>query len=68
MQNKNQVLKKDQIITKIWGIDNEIESNNLEAYLSFIRKKIKIIGSNVNIKALRGIGYKIEWENEEIKK
>ncbi len=68
MQNKNQVLKKDQIITKIWGIDNEIESNNLEAYLSFIRKKIKIIGSNVSIKALRGIGYKIEWENEEIKK
>ena len=45
------------------GTDNESESNNLEAYLSFIRKKIKIIGYNVQIKAIRGLGYKLEVEN-----
>ena len=68
MQNKNQIISKDQIYTKIWGLDNEIESNNLEAYLSFIRKKLKIIGTNVIIKANRGLGYKLEVNNEEIKK
>ena len=68
MKNKNQIISKDQIYTKIWGIDNEIESNNLEAYLSFIRKKLKVIGSNVIIKANRGLGYKLEVNNEEVKK
>lgn len=63
MKNKNQVLQKEQLYEKIWGLDNESESNNLEAYLSFIRKKIKIIGSNVQIKAIRGLGYKLEVEN-----
>lgn len=60
MQNKNQIISKEQIYEKVWGMDSEAESNNLEAYLSFIRKKLKIIGSKVNIKAIRGIGYKIE--------
>ena len=63
MKNKNQVLQKEQLYEKIWGLDNESESNNLEAYLSFIRKKIKIIGSNVQIKAIRGLGYKLEVED-----
>ena len=64
MKNRDIVISKEQIYTKIWGLDNEIESNNLEAYLSFIRKKIKIIGSNVSIKAIRGLGYKLEVSNE----
>ena len=68
IQNTNLVISKDQIYAKIWGIDNEIESNNLEAYLSFIRKKLKLIEVNVSIKALRGLGYKLEVNNEEIKK
>lgn len=68
MNNKGLIISKDQIYTKIWGIDNEIESNNLEAYLSFIRKKLKIIGCNVAIKVNRGLGYKLEVQNEEIKK
>ena len=62
------MLSKEQIYNKVWGIDSEAESNNLEAYLSFIRRKLKVIGSNVNIKSLRGIGYKLEVSNEEIKK
>ena len=68
MQNKDIVISKDQMYNKIWGVDNEIESNNVEAYLSFLRKKLKIIGSNVSIRALRGLGYKLEVNNEEIKK
>ena len=60
MQNPNQVISKDKIYDKVWGIDIDVESNNLEAYLSFIRKKLKIIGSTAQIKAIRGLGYKLE--------
>ena len=60
MRNANQVISKEQIYDKVWGLDNEIESNNLEAYISFIRKKIKAIESKVQIKAVRGLGYKLE--------
>ena len=60
MNNANQIISKEQIYDKIWGIDTDFESNNLEAYLSFIRKKLKIIDSDVIIKAIRGMGYKLE--------
>lgn len=60
MNNSNQIISKEQIYDKIWGIDTYFESNNLEAYLSFVRKKLKIIDSDVTIKAIRGMGYKLE--------
>ena len=60
MNNSNQIISKEQIYDKIWGIDTDFESNNLEAYLSFVRKKLKIIDSEVTIKAIRGMGYKLE--------
>ena len=60
MNNSNQIISKEQIYDKIWGIDTDFESNNLEVYLSFVRKKLKIIDSDVTIKAIRGMGYKLE--------
>lgn len=60
MNNPNQILSKEQIYDKVWGMEGESESNNLEAYLSFIRRKLKAIGSSVNIKAVRGLGYRLE--------
>ena len=60
MNNSKQIISKEQIYDKIWGIDTDFESNNLEAYLSFVRKKLKIIDSDVTIKAIRGMGYKLE--------
>ncbi len=67
MNNPNQILSKEMIYDKVWGLDNNSLSNNLEAYLSFIRKKLKLINSNVQIKSLRNIGYKMECNNEETK-
>lgn len=67
MNNLNQVLDKEQIFNKIWGFDSEVESNSLEAYLSFVRKKLKIINSNLNIKAVRNMGYKLEVLDEKVK-
>ena len=64
MNNPNQVLSKEMIYDKVWRIENDSISNNLEAYLSFIRKKLKTIDSNVNIKSLRNLGYKMEYKDE----
>lgn len=64
MINQEQIVSKEQIYDKVWGIDSDFESNNLEAYLSFLRKKIKILGSNVIIKAVRGLGYRLGVDDE----
>ena len=67
LNNPNQILSKEMIYDKVWGIDNDSISNNLEAYLSFIRKKLKLIDSKVAIKAVRNLGYKMEYNDEGIK-
>lgn len=64
LRNKDQVVSKEFIYDYVWGMDNESISNNLEAYISFIRRKFKAIDSTVNIKALRGLGYKLEVNHE----
>ena len=58
--NKNQVLNRELITSKIWGYDSDAEYNNVEVYISFIRKKLKLLNANVKIKSVRGIGYKLE--------
>lgn len=60
IRNPEQIISKEKLYEKVWGFESDAESNNLEAYLSFIRKKIKIIGSTVQIRAIRGLGYKLE--------
>ena len=60
MHHKNQVLEKEQIFIKIWGYDSESDMNTLEAYISFLRKKLKLLESKINIKSIRNIGYKFE--------
>ena len=67
IRNKNIVLSKEQIFNKIWGYDSECEINTLEAYISFLRKKLKLINSKVSIKVIRNMGYKLEVKNEKVK-
>lgn len=62
--NKTQVVKRETIANKIWGYDAEAEYNNVEVYISFLRKKLKLLKANVNIKAVRGLGYKLEVEDD----
>lgn len=60
--NKNQIVNREILANKIWGITSEAEYNNVEVYVSFLRKKLKLLKSKVKIKAVRGIGYKLEKE------
>ena len=62
--NKNQILSRESLAEKIWGYDNEAEYNNVEVYITFVRRKLKLIDSKVSIKAVRGIGYKLEEKND----
>ena len=63
--NKNQILSRESLLERIWGYDSEAEYNNVEVYITFIRRKLKLIESKVNIKAVRGIGYKLEVKDDK---
>ena len=63
-RNKNQVVNREQIAERIWGYDNDSQYNNVEVYLSFLRKKIKFLEANVRIKAIRCLGYMLEEVND----
>lgn len=54
------VVSKDELIVKLWGYDSEAEYNNIEVYISFLRKKLQFLGSKVTISTVRGVGYKLE--------
>ena len=60
--NQGQIMNKEQLTMKIWGFDSEAEYNNLEVYMSFTRKKLAFVGSKVEIKAVRGLGYELRAE------
>ena len=60
LEHPGQVISADQFMDRIWGYDTETESNVVWVYISNLRKKLKKIGSSVNIKAARGLGYSIE--------
>lgn len=58
--NHGQILPKERIIEKIWGSESDVEYNNIEVYISFLRKKITSVMADVQIKTARGIGYFLE--------
>lgn len=60
MQSKENNLSKEQILSRVWGFDSEAVENHVEVYVGFLRKKLKSIGSNVNIVAARRLGYHLE--------
>lgn len=62
--NQNQVLEKEQIATKIWGYDSNAEYNNVEVYISFLRRKFQHLQVNTRIRAVRGVGYILEATND----
>lgn len=51
---------KELLISKGWGMDSEATDNNVEAYISFLRKKLRFLGSRVTIRNLQKIGYRLE--------
>ncbi len=58
--NPEQILSKERIIDKIWGGDSDAEYNNVEVYISFLRKKLQFLDAKTEIRTIRGVGYALE--------
>ena len=64
MRNGSQVVTKEQLLVKVWGYDSQAEDNNVEVYISFLRRKLTHLHSAVKIKTLRMLGYCLTQEAE----
>lgn len=53
------IISKEEIITKVWGYDSDAGDNNVEAYVSFLRRKIGFVGSRVSVISQKKLGYKL---------
>jgi len=62
LQAPNSTVPKEQIIVKVWGAESDAEDNNVEAYISFLRKKLFYLGSRVGIQTIRKLGYRLGTE------
>lgn len=60
IQNKNQYLSKETLLLRVWGYDSNAGFNSVEVYISFLRKKLSLLSSTVQILMVRNIGYKLE--------
>ena len=60
MANSGKVVTKEQLLLSVWGYESDAEDNNVEVYISFLRKKLKYLKSFVSIKTLRMVGYTLQ--------
>lgn len=58
--NYGSVVSKENLVMKIWGYDTDVEYNSIEVYISFLRKKLKAVNSQIHISTARGLGYTIK--------
>lgn len=62
MRNRGQVLTKEQILDRVWGLDTAVELNNVEIYIHYLRKKLTVLDSPVRLETIRGVGYCLKGE------
>ncbi len=60
LQYGDKNLSKEVVLAKVWGYDSNAVENHVEVYVGFLRKKLRSIGSNIRIEALRRLGYHLE--------
>ena len=60
LRSREMVLTKESLIVKLWGYESDAEDNNVEVYISFLRKKLAYLGSRVSIGTVRKVGYHLE--------
>lgn len=59
MSNAGKTVPKATIVDRVWGTTSVTEDNNVEAYVSFLRKKLRFLEANVHIETIRGVGYRL---------
>ncbi len=51
------VLRREVLLSRVWGVDAEVEDCNLDTYIHYLRKRLSYVGSTLTLKTIRGIGY-----------
>ena len=62
LRSPRKLISTEEFMDRIWGYDSEAELNVVWVYISTLRKKLKTIGANVDIRAQRGVGYYLELQ------
>ena len=60
MRNAKQIIPKNQLISKVWGPSDNSEYNQLEVFISFLRKKLRFLKADIEIITTKGFGYSLE--------
>ena len=63
MKTPGSAVSKEQILARVWGQESEFEENYVEVYVSYLRKKLKVLNSKAEIKTIRNLGYKLCSKN-----
>lgn len=64
LAHSDSILPKEDIIVKVWGYDSDAGDNNVEAYISFLRRKLRFVQSSAEIKAVKKVGYRLEQQHD----
>ncbi len=64
MSNPKGIVPKEDLLIKVWGTESDAEDNNVEVYVSFLRKKLFFLESNVTIETVRKLGYHLGVNND----
>ena len=65
LRARDRNLSKEALLTQVWGYDSNADENHVEVYVSFLRKKLASIGSNLRIEAARRLGYHLEVQQDD---
>ena len=60
LRNPNQTIPRASILAKVWGPDAEVEDGNLDNYIYFLRRRLRSVKSQIQLKTVRGVGYQLE--------
>lgn len=60
LRNPGQILPRATLLSRVWGIDTDVEEGNLDNYIHFIRRRLKAVDSSLALKTVRGVGYQLE--------
>lgn len=60
LRNPGQILTRNTLLSRVWGLDSDVEDGNLDNYIHFLRRRLKSVESTLNLKTVRGVSYQIE--------
>ena len=60
LRNPGQTLPRAMLLSRVWGLDADVEDGNLDNYIHFLRRRLKAVNSTLSLKTVRGVGYQLD--------